>query len=249
MRRAPLAVLALLLLGSACGGGDDEDAVPRASTTTTDAGPTSTTSSGGTTSATEVTCRPAPLPDDASDVEDGSGDVDGDGQVDELRSYRTADGWHLQVELTSGGGADLATGTVDTGGFGLIGGADVDGDGADEVWALTGAGASAVIVGLARLDGCSLTRVALERGDVAEFPVGGSVGTTGGLDCTATDPTAHVTTYTATNTGDSTYEVAVVEHRLDGSVLREVSRRIETAEVGDDLFTRATTFRCGDLAL
>ena len=247
MRRAPLAVLALLLLGTACGD-DDDGAVPRASTTTTDAGPTSTTAAE-TTSTTEVTCQPARLPDDASDVEEGVGDVDGDGEVDELRSYRTADGWHVQVELTSGGGADLSTGLIDTGGFGVIGGADVDGDGADEVWARTGAGASAVVVGLARLDGCSLTRVALENGDAADFPAGGSVGTAAGLDCAATDPSAHLTTYTASHTGDSTYEVVVVEHRLDGNVLREVTRRTETTEVGDDLFARATSFRCGDLAL
>ena len=249
MHRAPLAVLALLLLGAGCGDDDDDDAVPRASTTTTDAQPSSTTAPDGSTSTTEVTCRPAPLPSGASDVEEGAGDVDGDGRGDELRSYRASDGWHLQVELTSGGGADLATGLLDPGGFGVIGGADVDGDGADEVWARTGAGASAVIVGMARLDGCSLTRVALEGGDAADFPAGGSVGTTAGLDCAATDPSAHVTTYLASNTGDSTYEVVVVEHRLDGTILREVSRRTETTEVGDDLFARATTFRCGDLAL
>ncbi|MGH9086467.1 MAG: hypothetical protein ACRDYW_13545 [Acidimicrobiales bacterium] len=248
MRRAPLAVLALLLLGAACGD-DDGDAVRRASTTTTDAGPTSTTSADGTTSTTEITCQPARLPDDASDLEEGAGDVDGDGRVDELRSYRTADGWHVQVELASGGGADLSAGLTDAGGFGVIGGADVDGDGADEVWARTGAGASAVIVGLARLDGCSLTRVALESGEAADFPAGGSVGTAAGLECAATDPSAHVTTYTASNTGDTTYTVEVVEHRLDGNVLREVARRTETTEVGDDLFARATAFRCGDLAL
>jgi hypothetical protein len=248
VRRAPLAVLALLLAGAGCGD-DDDDAVPRASTTTVEERSSSTTSGAESTSTSEVTCRPAPLPSDASDVEEGAGDVDGDGQRDELRSYRAADGWHLHVELATGRSADLATGLLDTGGFGVLGGADVDGDGADEVWARTGAGASAVIVGAARLDGCSLTRVSLESGDAADFPVGGSVGTAAGLDCSATDPSGHVTTYLATNTGDSTYEVVVVEHRLEGNVLREVGRRTETTTVGDDLFARATTFRCGDLAL
>lgn len=249
MRRARLAILALLLVAAACGDDEDDGAVPRASTTTTDAGSSSTTSAEATTSTADATCQAAPVPRDASDVEEGAGDVDGDGQADELRSYQTSDGWHLHVALTSGGAADLATGVTDTATFGVLGGADVDRDGADEVWARTGAGASAVIVGLARLDGCSLTRVAFGSGDAAEFPAGGSVGTAAGLDCAASDPTAHLTSYTATNTSDSTYDVTIVEHRLDGNVLREISRRTETTEVGSDLFARATAFRCGDLAI
>lgn len=249
MRRAPglLAVVAVAVLASACGGDGDSDAAPTttAAPSTTDA-PTSST----TDPSPPAACPPIDVPAGSTDVTEASGDVDGDGAADALRSYRRDDGWHLAVELAAGGGADTPVTTFDEIGVSVLGGADVDGDGGDEVWARTGAGASATILGLARLVDCQLVRVTFGGGQPAELPVGGSVGTTAGLQCEAhLDPSADLTAYTASNTGDSTYDVTSTEYALDGTMLVAGASQTSPATMGDDLFTRATTFTCDDLSL
>ena len=251
MRRAPwqlaAVAVAVAVIASACGGDGGGDAAPTSTTapTTTDA-PTSSTSQPSAPAA----CPTVEVPDAATDLTEAEGDVDGDGAADGLRSYRSGDGWHLAVDLAAGGGADTAVVTFDEIGVSVVGGADVDGDGGDEVWARTGAGASATILGLARLVDCQLVRVTFAGDQPAELPVGGSVGTTTGLHCEAqVDPAADLTAYTATNTGDTTYDVTATEYALEGTVLVAGSQTTSPATVGDDLFARATTFTCEDLSL
>lgn len=230
---AALAVAALVMAGC----GDDDDAAP---STTTEA--TTTTAEPTTTTAPAPSCPAVTVPDDAEELTELEGDADGDGGADTLRSYRVGEAWHLQVELAAGGGADLAVPTFG-GGVGLVGGADVDGDGADEVWARTGSGASATIVGLAKLVGCELPRVTFATGELAELPVGGSVGTTSGVECTADGLTA----YTATLTEGSTYEVVATTYALEETTLMEQGTDTTTVEATDEEFLRYTTFTCGDL--
>ena len=184
-------------------------------------------------------------------MRDAAADLDGDDHDDQLQSYRVGDAeWHLRVSLARGGGADLEI-TPPNGSFvTVLGGADIDGDGADELWAQTGQGASAAILGIARLVGCDLVRVTTSGGDPAELPVGGSVGTASGVECEArSDSAAHLTTYTASNQGGDRYEVRATEHVLDGAAL--VSRGTYTDEVaiGDEAFARASSFSCGRLTL
>lgn len=245
MRRA-LAPLLLLALGAAACGGDD---APDAATSTSTSEAPATSSSSTTEPA--PACDPISLPDGASNITVAAGDTDGDGADDELRSYRLgADDWHLQVELGGGGGADLAIRTYGDDAVVLLGGADVDGDGADEVWARTGSGASATILGVARFVGCQLVRVTFASGDPAELPVGGSVGTASGVSCDGDgDPASDLTAYTATNTGDDQYEVTAIEYELDATVLVQGASEVTTASSGDDTFTRATAFACDDLSL
>lgn len=234
------------MVGAACGGDGPDEPTERASTTT---GATSGSPPTSSPPTTEVTCGAVAVPAGATNGVEVAADVDGDGRADAVRSHQGPDGWHLQVEVAPGRGADLPYGPEALEGIRVIGGADVDGDGDDEIWVQTGRGASALVLGLAVYTDCALARVALPSLDEAAFPVGGSVGTAAGLECAAADPSAHLTAYTATNTGDSTYEVVAVEHRLEGGTLHEVAHRTETATLGDDLFTRATSFRCGDLGL
>lgn len=176
--------------------------------------------------------------------------MDGDGAQDVLRSYRLgADEWHLRVELAAGGAEELPIPTFGDGAIVVLGGADVDGDGGDEVWAQTGSGASAAIVGLARLADCTLQRVTFAGGDPVEFPVGGSVGNAAGLECEAhIDPASDLTAYTATNTGEVSYEVTATEYTLEGTVLVKGASEVSTATMGDEAFDRATTFACDDLS-
>lgn len=242
-----LAALLVLALGVTGCGGDDDDSDASTSTSATEA--PSTSSSSSTTPA--AVCDPIGLSDGAANVAEATGDIDGDGADDGLLSYRLgADEWHLRVELAAGGAADVVIPTFGAGAIAVLGGADVDGDGGDEVWAQTGSGASATIIGLARFTDCELERVTFAGGDPAEFPVGGSVGNTAGLECEAHgDPTADLTGYTATNTGEDTYEVTATEYALDGTVLVQGASRVSTATVGDEAFARATTFSCDDLSL
>jgi hypothetical protein len=235
---AALAAVAVLLGG--CGGDGDDDAAP---TTTTIEATTSTTEATTTTQA--PACPAVGVPDGAQEVTELDGDADGDGTDDELRTYRVGDDeWHLQVELAADGGADLVLPSFG-GGVGLIGGADVDGDGAAEVWARTGSGASATIVGLATLVDCQLQRVTFPTGELAELPIGGSVGTASGLECADDGLTA----YTATFTEGSTYDVTATTYGLDGTALVEQGTDTTTVDATDPEFIRYTSFSCGDLSL
>lgn len=249
MRPAPwqLAAVAVAVIASACSGDGGSDAAPTstAAPSTTHA-PTTSTADPSAAAA----CPTIEVPDGATEPTQAEGDVDGDGAADGLRSYRAGDGWHLAVDLAAGGGAVTTVVTFDEIGVSVLGGADVDGDGGDEVWARTGAGASATIVGLARLVDCQLVRVTFAGGQPAELPVGGSVGTTTGLHCEAQlDPAADLTAYTATNTGDTSYDVTATEYALEGTVLVAGATQTAPATVGDDLFARATTFTCDGLSL
>lgn len=235
-RLAATLVLAATLLA---GCGDDDDATPA---TTTEA--TTTTTEPGTTTTRAPACPAVSIPDAAEEVTELEGDADGDGTDDELRSYRVGEEWHLQVELAADGGSDLVLPTFG-GGVGLVGGADVDGDGSEEVWARTGSGASASIVGLARLVDCQLLRVTFATDELAELPVGGSVGTTSGVECGGDGLTA----FTATLTEGSTYEVVATSYALDGTSLVERGTETTTVEATDDEFLRYASFSCGDLSL
>ena len=250
MRRLVLLATLVVTIAACGGGGDDADA-SLTTTTSSDASSTTTTTADPTTTTAPTDCDNVSIPAGATDVSEELADVDGDGDPDELRSYLVGDAdWHLQVELAAGGGADLAITTFGAGAVAVLGGADVDGDGADEIWARTGSGASATILGLARFAHCALTRVTFTGGDPAEIPVGGSVGTASGLECEAhVDPTADLTGYTATNIGDDQYDVSATEYALEGTTLAQKGTETSIATAGDDTFARATTFVCGNLSL
>ncbi len=243
-----MTTLALIL--TACGGGDGDKASDRTSTT---AGRSTTThsSTSDPTTTTSAECGSVGVPKAATEVASASGDVDGDGANDVLRSYLVGESdWHLQVALAAGGGADVAIATFSGGSVSVLGGADVDGDGADEIWARTGSGASATILGLARFASCGLTRVTFAAGDPAELPVGGSVGSASGLECAShVDPTADLTAYDASNTNDDQYEVHATEYALNGTALTQLGTRTTTATAGDDAFALATSFACHGLSL
>jgi hypothetical protein len=250
MRPGLALVTALALILVACGGGHDDKPTARTSTTARRSTTTlSPTSAPTTTAAAE--CGPVSVPKTATEVATASGDVDGDGANDVLRSYLVGESdWHLQVALAAGGGADVAIATFSGGSVSVLGGADVDGDGADEIWARTGSGASATILGLARFASCGLARVTFAAGDPAELPVGGSVGSASGLECAShVDPTADLTAYDATNTTDDQYEVRATEYALNGTTLTQLGTKTTTATAGDDAFGRATSFACHGLGL
>jgi hypothetical protein len=249
MSRAMRLALASVVLVVASCNNDDDEAKPPTSTTA----PSSTTTAETTTTTGARPCGSVSVPSGASARTTAVGDVDGDGEDDELRSYLLGnDEAHLQVSLAAGGGADLVVTTFGTPALAVLGGADVDGDGADEVWAQTGFGASATIVGLARLAGCELVSVTFAGGDPVELAVGGSVGSAAGIACDAhLDPTADLTTYSASNMDSEGggYDITATEYALEGTSLVQKAIEATTASAGDDMFTRATGFSCDGLSL
>ena len=243
--RAAAALVCLAgLAGPACAD-DDPSSVERANVTTTTA-PSSTTEP-----ATTTTVEPCPDAGSPKGETAGSatGDVDGDGTPDQVHATTSRSTWWLAADLGRGGGAALELERL-SGRVGLVVTSDVDRDGREEVWARTGSGAATTIVGLFAVEGCDLRWVTLAGGARAELPVGGTVGTTSGVECPADGPDLLV--HTATYVGDGTedrYAVTTVAYDLDGVSL--VERERSTVEVGaqDDEFPRYTSFRCGDLVL
>lgn len=235
-----LAVLGLVAAG--CGGNDSS----AASTTSR---PSTTARSSTTESPASPACAKITIPAGATGQTTASADVDGDGKADELRTFVVGESnWHLQAALAAGGGADLKLTTFDPGAVAVLGGVDLDDDGADEIWARTGSGASATILGLVHYADCALTRVTFAGGDPVELAVGGSVGTASGVEC-ATDRDAAIIAYTASNTGENEYQVTATTFALEGTVLVQKGSTSSTVTTNDALFERATGFTCGELHL
>jgi hypothetical protein len=115
-------------------------------------------------------------------------DADADGLNDTVRTYATnsapvAGDWRLRVELAAGGGAEVvvpddpAPGAVRVLG-GTYFGSNVDpgvGGRRPALFVVTGAGASASIITLFRLDGCGIATMTLDGSGTATFGVGGGV--------------------------------------------------------------------------
>lgn len=246
-RSTATVVVALSLVIAACGGGsDDDDGADRSSTSTT----SSTTTTEPPTTTQAPACPAVSVPAEATEITEVEGDVDGDGTDDELRSYRLGEEWHIQVELAADGGSDVVVDTFGSAAA-VVGGADVDGDGRDELWARVGSGASTTIVALAQLVDCELRWVADETGARAEMPVGGSVGTVSGVECGGSvDPEADLTVYVSTLLGEGPeYETVATEHRLEDGRLLALGSQAGSVDATTDEFTRYVRFTCDDLSL
>ncbi|MDZ7674532.1 MAG: hypothetical protein U5K30_05635 [Acidimicrobiales bacterium] len=258
------ALAALALFVAACGDDDADDAATTTSETTTSSTTTSTTTTSTSTTTTTAaptttsssTCSDSPLPGDAADTTTAPADLDGDGTDDTVTSYRVgpadAPEWHLHAQLTSGGGADLTlpapTGPSDQR---VLGGSDANENGTDEVWVKVGAGASAQIVSMFVLDDCDLVQVTLDGGGPAEFPVGGSIGTVGGVYCADEegDGTRDVVVASATQATGSDYEAKVEVHHLVGTDLQFAFGDAGGVDAESSDFARFTQLDCDDAQL
>jgi hypothetical protein len=172
-----------------------------ASSASASVGPSSTTTT--TTPASSGPCDASPAPKSAINVTHADGDFNGDKTTDTLTVYGTGNAsqpspYHVQIELGASGGtvdaviADAAT--DDNQVVKALGGADItasaglppDGSGA-EAFVQVGSGASASLVGVFQLIGCSLTRLVGPQGtEPSLFAIGGSVTHLDGLRCDGT---------------------------------------------------------------
>lgn len=206
--RTTLAVIASgLVLGVTLGGcGDDE---PLAATTTSAVSSTTET-------APPVTPAPACSSDPAVPTgtwADGpvDADLDGDGAPDEVSMY-VVDDRTVELVVAFASGAGVLT-TYDDAAIGTESGvrvdrvADVDGDGADDLWLVVGAGAAAEVVTLVRGLGCRPTRPEV-LGIPNQYAVGASVGALNGIECVDTDDDLLFDGFwehAAESTGESSY--------------------------------------------
>lgn len=244
MRRLLSATALLVVLLSGCGDGDGDGAA-----STTSAGSATTTSTPATTAATSTTapgvCPGVSVPDAATDLTTAAADFDGDGADDELRAYRFAGAWQLQVSLAAGGGDDIVAEPFGQGTLSPVGGFDVDEDGDDEAWVNVGVGGMSRLVGLFVFDDCTLAPAMLE-GEAARFPVGGTFLSGNGVECAGPGSGDVDLTVFAGSSGDGTnYMVESSLLTLEGTTLTEVATDVFGAQAG----TSAFTFDCGDLTL
>lgn len=259
MRMVAAAASLTLMLGmTACG--DDDDEATGDSTTSEDTTSTSaeTTTSVSTTEAPTTEAPTTAPPTSAADCvgaaegataeSSATGDVDGDGTDDTLEVLHDGAGtWFLQVTLGSGGSTVMELTTDGVGGAEMIGAADIDEDGKEELFVQTGAGASAAIIGIFTVQGgCDLEAVTFD-GAPAAFPVGASIGATSGLQCSNAPEPPGIFAFAGASSDGQTYDVTTAELQLSGTLLTQVGETTGTANYGDELYTAASTFHCDDV--
>jgi hypothetical protein len=240
LRGVALVAVALLVLG-ACSRSDPGTDATGPSSSTTDTGPEASfaPSTGSTNStSTDGTAGPGDeggsgqggrgCPDNgrvppvgATDVTEVAADLDGDGRDDRVLSYRRTDGTRrVATELAAGG-----TAAVDAGGGELdgpvplrvLGGAPLGGDG-DTVFAVTGAGASVVVVGLFQFVECAVAGVVFQSGQAVALPVGGGITHGNGIACRD----GGLVALSAVSEDGESFTTEDTRYRVDGNTLVQV---------------------------
>lgn len=265
--RKPWFLVVLALVGSACSGEAESTttmsqttAAPLTTTTlavaTTTAAVTTTTTAETTTSTTTTTTTTTTAPPTvcpvSPDLPAGTvtfavvgGDFDGDGNEDGMLTYQAGvDDWRLRIVFADGGGADSPI--VEGEDFAPprpIGGFDIDGDGAEEVFVTVGSGASTILVGFFDVAACVAARIT-ESGVPAAFPIGASIGNSSGIYC---DGAGTVERNFAQYVADDEYEGGFAPYMLDGSMLTAFPGD-GAGFTADEAFALAT-LACGDLTL
>ena len=230
-----MVVLAVL---AGCADGNGGEAGPVPSSTTSPSDPTSTALSPSTTAAGDSCPGDDTIPPEgATDVSQVDVDVDGDGADDRVAAYRRPDGdRRVGVELAAGGTAAVDASASQVEGpapLSVLGGVDLGGDG-ETVVALTGAGASVVIVGLFQFVECALTRVSFESGQEVELPVSGGITHGDGMRCAPGGDGPSLVRLSATSTDGESFTATETGYRMDGNTLVEVGTQTTTLTRGAD---------------
>jgi hypothetical protein len=121
----------------------------------------------------------------------------------------------------------------------LVASVDLDDDGVDEVWRVTGQGASVEIVELRRVDGCDEVPVTL-LGSAAEFAVGGTVLLLQGIRCEE----GRVVHLGATSDDGERFATLDVVYDLRDGVLERVDERTGARRADDPALDDYRSFRC-----
>jgi hypothetical protein len=243
-RIAVVLVIAIGLALLACSSG----AKPSAQPDSTAAATPSPAPAPPTPAATPVCGSTAILPGAG---EAGSVNADGDGVADRVATYTNTSGSYLQLVLDDRAAVSVQLSEADVIRVSAIGGYDVDGDGRDEIFAVTGNGAYTIWIDVFEFDpvACALVRLAAPGSVRPQFTAGASVGNGAGLECA--DGKLVSTHYSATTLekAPGRYRGRRTSYAIVGTHL-EVASEIDIEFGLDDPSARLmASFKCGDLPL
>ncbi|MBU1227633.1 MAG: hypothetical protein KJ698_10565 [Actinobacteria bacterium] len=204
-----------------------------------------------------------PLPATATSLTTATGDFDGNGTDGTLQVYRDGGSWYIRLLTDRGHGAAKLLPTGGAEAARAIGGHDINKDGVDEAFVVTGQGATTELVTLYTMQEpieappnmrCGVGNVYIGPGTTeATFPVGASVGNQSGLVCLANgvreinQSTADGTTYTQ---GRSTYSYDPTFGQSNGRLTFLAKKSSTLTRPGDDAaIDAAGTLQCGSLSL
>jgi hypothetical protein len=244
VQRRWLAVAVALALLGACSGDDDGDD-EAAATSTTATTSTTTTSTSAPAAVTTTTAAPVVCPPPAPGTPVGEpttiqADVDGDDAPELVSTFLDDLGaWRLRVARPDGSVVDepLATAASDV--ARVESATDLDGNGAAELWAQVGTGASATIVGVFVASGCDVLPVQLD-GRPTEFAVGGTVTLLQGVACEG----GTVVHRSATSEDGVTYTTLDLTYELRGAELVRTDERSGTLAADDPELASYGDFAC-----
>jgi hypothetical protein len=181
------------------------------------------------------------LPPEAEDVQTTNGDMAGDGQVDEVLTYRIGSIYYVRIVAASGyivereleDASDLAP-------VAPLGTLNLGGD-RDVVLVLESAGASGQNVALFAIhdwddEPCALGPVTIPDHTVPRtFAIGGTVGQSSGLGCTEVAGAPALTVSEATQSADGYDWMQTTWRWFDRGALEFVSDEMASIPQGDDL--------------
>jgi len=205
-----------------------------------------------------------PLSPSAVSLTTASADFDGNGTDGTLQVYRVGTTWYIRIETDSGYGAVHSLPTSGAEAARAIGGRDINKDGLDEAFLVTGSGAYTELVSIYTLFeplGCAPdlrcdVEPVMFGGSTAEatFPVGASVGTQAGLICLP-NGVREISQYTPDN-GTTyhhdriTYSYAPGFGNWEPQLTWLSQGTLFLTRPGDDpVIDAAGTFVCGSLSL
>jgi hypothetical protein len=197
----------------------------------------------------EVSCPPAPGGRPGPDHAATDADLDGDGDGERVVLAPTGErAWQISATGLGPGGAiarlELPVGAEPR----LIGAADADGDGTDELFAVTGRDASTEQVQLLGLRDCALAPVHLDGTGPATFPIGASARHKAGLTCAYGPAGATLSTWRATSDEQrTTFTFTLTDHTWAGPAHLVTGGSATWRRTASDEWAllQASSLRCG----
>lgn len=212
--------------------------------------------------ATEAAPAPSPCPQGEEGpvgAEEFAADLDGDGQADTLGAEGAAGSRYLNARLSGGGtaGALIGPSAAAEGQANeprVLGVADADGDGRDEVFLRLASGVAdpATVVRLVRLVGCELVVVRNQQGEPYTFEIGEGDHRADGVGCVDVDGdgrTELVGLHATTNDGEVVdYTRTVVGLEGGTATNGAIDHGTYTSPADNDAIALLSQVTCGDQA-
>jgi hypothetical protein len=199
----------------------------------------------------------ARLPSGSGCAVAAEGDLDGDHKPDSVLSYASlgpdgrATAWLLRTVL--GSGATSQVQVEDPYQFAVLGTADVNGDGRQEVFARVNLGASTEFAGVYTLDDRGrLVPVAEQGRGPLQLALAGSVTHGNGGSCTLPDGSRGLVLRKVERFDVGPYQWQETDYEWEGTVVRATGSRQGTIDSPDGSDTRLAPFyefTCGDLRI